>query len=418
MNSHKQRVAEAARVAVRRVPTNTGSMFLPRRNLLTLGLLATWVLFAAAAARAAPGGKGATRQQPAGAETADATGQSPGEGRQSADAQQAAATQPAAQQSCSGRLLSLRTVSVPGTGHTHVVATVRANDGRLILADLGALKDLKNANLRAGQQVEASGRPGRVNNRPVLVVTRLRPAAGAPQAVTSDRGSGASAAAQVVKGTISDTRDVKIKGSSRPHTLVKVQTRDGQTKIIDLGPTGVRRDAVLHQGAYFAARGQPARLSGRPVLRAREFSDGSRVWPAAGTTRQNRRHATDAVRTVTGTVSDLRGVNLNGLSEKHSLLKVQTADGRQVVLDVGTEESAKSLGLKKGDVIAAKGPIGRINGKPVLFARQVAQVMTVDRSQRQPAASAEQQASATQSPAPSAPAGHSNAGGAETGGSD
>ena len=137
---------------------------------------------------------------------------------------------------------------------------------------------------------------------------------------------------------------------------------------------------MLRKGAFIAARGQSARLSGRDVLRAREFSDGSRVWPAAGTRRQGTAQASGGTPTISGTVTDARGVNLQGVSDRHTLLKVRTSEGRQVVVDVGAEASAKSLGLKKGDVVAAKGTMGRINGKPVLFARQVAQVMAVDRS--------------------------------------
>ena len=364
-------VSEAPSVEVCRVDANPGAGLVARRRLWFFGLLSTCVVLAAASA-------------PAEAQSTDrGSDGGPHSSRR-------------AEQNCRGRLLSLRTVAVPGSGHTHVIATLRGDDGRVILADLGALKDLKNTNLRAGQQVEASGRSVRIDKTPVLIVTRLRSPGGRPQTVTSGRRSSASDAAQIVKGTITDTRGMKIKGSSQPHTLVKVRTRDGQTRVIDLGPTGVRRDAMLHEGAFLAARGQPARLSGRPVLRAREFSDGSRVWPAFGITRRTTLGAADAVRTVRGTVTDLREVSLKGLSDRHALLKLRTADGWHLVVDVGSEASAESLGLKRGDVVAAKGPMGRTNAKPVLFAQQVAQVLTVDRSPPMAAASAGQQASATQ----------------------
>ena len=309
-----------------------------------------------------------------------------------------------------GKLLSLRAIDLHGPGDKHVIAKVLTDSGRTILADLGTVREFRRANLRRGQQVEAAGRAGRINNAPVLLVMRLR-ADG--QDVRLDRGNGQQGPrrqqVQVVKGTITDTRDVSLKGVSDKHTLVKIRTRDGRALVVDLGKQQGVQGLTPRKGAFIAARGQTGRINGKSVLFARQFSDGERVLNADRSGARPARPGDPSrgrQQMVIGTVTDTRGVSLKGVADRHALLKVKTPDGRTVVLDLGAEDASKSLGLKKGQTVAARGPLGRINGRPVLFARQVAPVMTITRTPApQQGSEPTAQQAAAEVPAPSGAAG-------------
>lgn len=101
---------------------------------------------------------------------------------------------------------------------------------------------------------------------------------------------------------------------------------------------------------------------------------------------------------VVGNVTDARNVTLAGTAgDKHRLLKVQPKGGKEVVVDIGVPQSTSGMNFSKGDRIIAMGKPARINGRPVLFAANVAEMQRVnlssgDRKQQ----SAQQQSSQQQ----------------------
>ena len=84
---------------------------------------------------------------------------------------------------------------------------------------------------------------------------------------------------------------------------------------------------------------------------------------------------------VVGKVTDARNVTLAGTAgDKHRLIKVQPKGGQEVVVDIGVPQSGSELNFSKGDRIIAMGKPARINGRPVLFAANVAEMQRVNLS--------------------------------------
>lgn len=82
---------------------------------------------------------------------------------------------------------------------------------------------------------------------------------------------------------------------------------------------------------------------------------------------------------VVGKVSDARDVTLASTAgDKHKLLKVQPNRGKEVVVDIGVRSAQNGMQFSKGDRIVAMGKPARINGQPVLFAADVAELQRVN----------------------------------------
>lgn len=81
-----------------------------------------------------------------------------------------------------------------------------------------------------------------------------------------------------------------------------------------------------------------------------------------------------AQETIQGKVTETRSFQIEGAKQPHVLAKID-ALGKPVLADLGPESSLdRQLGgkeLKQGQTISVSGVPGRINGKPVLIARQV-----------------------------------------------
>jgi len=83
---------------------------------------------------------------------------------------------------------------------------------------------------------------------------------------------------------------------------------------------------------------------------------------------------------VQGKITDLREVNLKGVPDSHRLAKLETVNGRTVIIDLGTGKELNDIKLQKNEQIVVIGEAGRINGKPVLFADQIADIVTINRA--------------------------------------
>lgn len=237
-----------------------------------------------------------------------------------------------------------------------------------------------------------------------------------------------------VNGRLVGLREVKLRGEKQPHVLAKLQTRDGRTVVVDLGTRQDVRGMRFARNQELSAMGPAGRINGKPVIVADKFRDLSRRNQPTITivriipidvARQRQAHArsrqqqqqtgqqgqarargfngaqgsTQAqlpgwhpdissqrqtqARLVNGRVTDKREVSIKGQSQKHLLVKIQTPRGRTALLDLGTANNAslKDVNLNKGEFISAIGRMGRINGRPVLVADHVAEIVTIDRGQ-------------------------------------
>lgn len=82
-------------------------------------------------------------------------------------------------------------------------------------------------------------------------------------------------------------------------------------------------------------------------------------------------------RSVVGTVVDTTDISLKGVQGKHRLLRVETPQGKRVVVDMGETTKLGGVSIAKGERIFASGKAARIGGKPVIYARYVGELQPV-----------------------------------------
>ena len=188
-----------------------------------------------------------------------------------------------------GRVVDLRTIEIGGA--PHVLARLEAQGGQNLLVDLGRAAELRAQNLRLhwGEQISGRGIPARLGRFPVLAATRLSagdqqvnltPRTGQPGARGQDSMRNQQAMQQrpprlLLRGRIVDTRQVAVRETSEPHNLIKVRTRRGVT-VADLGPHSPET-FNLEQGDWVAVYGEPARISGKPVVLAQHVAEFTRL---------------------------------------------------------------------------------------------------------------------------------------------
>lgn len=82
-------------------------------------------------------------------------------------------------------------------------------------------------------------------------------------------------------------------------------------------------------------------------------------------------------RSVVGEVVDSRDLTIKGSQTKHRLLKLETPQGKRVVVNLGDATKLGQTQIAKGDRIYAVGKSARIGGKPVIFARYAGELNPV-----------------------------------------
>ncbi len=399
-----------------------------RQRAALLALLLT--LIAAAlycpTAKAAPAAGG-------GDETAGMNGKD-ANGRTSANAS-GGGQRSAEERRASGPLVSIRPIRLRHDPELHAVARLATVRGEPLLVDLGPVDDVRRNDLRHGQHIEAFGRLGRINQVPVLIATRMevdgrnvkinrneqqnrqqnkRQAVG--RAPAGGDGGGV-AASGTVKGRIVQTQGFRLRGApDDQHILVTIETADGTRRLVHLGRSKGLHGFALEDGEFAAARGTEGWINGLPVLMARQFSDGEQIVDIQPPDR--RRLAARTSRPVptgtvlaTGVITDTTNVTMKGDGEKHELVKIKSADGRTIVVDLGSEAAAGLIGFKKGDTLSVRGRIGKINDRRVIFADQVARLTEIPRPARsKPQSTANQQQQSGQGTAEQAASRNESAG--------
>ena len=71
-----------------------------------------------------------------------------------------------------GRLTRIRTVDIGG--QQHVLGIIESRAGSTLVVDLGTPQEFRKLNAKRNQTVQATGRAGRINQRPVLVAELIK----------------------------------------------------------------------------------------------------------------------------------------------------------------------------------------------------------------------------------------------------
>jgi len=89
-----------------------------------------------------------------------------------------------------------------------------------------------------------------------------------------ESGTAATATSAIVVGEVLDMRDVRIRGPVEDaHRVIKVETRNGTTMLVDIGNARSHSDVNFRKGDRIVAVGKKARLDDRPVLFAKTVGE-------------------------------------------------------------------------------------------------------------------------------------------------
>lgn len=176
-----------------------------------------------------------------------------------------------------------------GATGTHTIAKIKLENGKSTVVSLGRTSQLKNANLKVGDKIQAIGRRGTIDGETVFVASklkangrtieanptvRLRPvqtAQSQSQGQSAENRAGAMTGSQNGKARTSISGEVANvmqhgSGSDRQHTLVDVRLENGQTKTLDFGPAASLDQIGLDAGDRITAQGKQKQVNGKDVL--------------------------------------------------------------------------------------------------------------------------------------------------------
>jgi hypothetical protein len=161
----------------------------------------------------------------------------------------------------SGTIDSTKKVDV--RDRTHLVANVKASNGKMMAVDLGPQQSTQ---LSKGDQLSATGHRVKVGDKTVLI---------ASQAQSKDADLKIDRSGRSYSGQIASTREVTVRGQK--HLLAKVKTDDGKSMLVDLGASD-QLSSLPKEGAKLTVQGVPVKIKDRVILMARSIEqDGNKV---------------------------------------------------------------------------------------------------------------------------------------------
>jgi|GEM_PF-6830660 len=86
---------------------------------------------------------------------------------------------------------------------------------------------------------------------------------------------------------------------------------------------------------------------------------------------------------VSGEIERMKKVIVRGTGQEHLAALLTTTQGRHVVVDLGVAKQFRGVELRAGDWIEVRGPVGLVNDRRVLFARDInvdGEIIRIDRA--------------------------------------
>lgn len=124
-----------------------------------------------------------------------------------------------------------------------------------------------------------------------------------------------------------------------------------------------------------------------------------------GQARESGTPATATSAIVVGEVLDMRDVRIRGpIEETHRVIKVETRKGATTLVDIGNAQHHSDVNFVKGDRIVAVGKKGRLDDRPILFAKTVGELYSVGRHTVQSAGLTSERSGGPTSPTQTPPA--------------
>lgn len=227
-------------------------------------------------------------------------------------------------------------------------------------------------------------------------------------------------------GKVMSIHSVPMVGTTAPHTIVKIETEQGDTDIVDLGSAEELKTNGIEpkEGKQLWVDGRVGTINDKFLIVAERLSESKlvQITRTSDLTEETVKHAdkvktgsnttadqttnerkdvnatqpaseakdpqapkTETVdanqkaRTVAGKVVHTRHVRIEGEADEHVIAKIQTESGIAVI-DLGTcPAMPNNVNLTDGQTIFATGFVGQLNGKPIILADSVGNTSTIQR---------------------------------------
>jgi hypothetical protein len=170
-----------------------------------------------------------------------------------------------------------------------------------------------------------------------------------------------------VNGRILDLTTARLSGQQQQHVFAKVETPQGRTVVVDLGPTNQVARLQVYRGDLVEVRGTPARVNQRQVVMASEVrANNQRITVQRPRGSQNVRLEGRILQTATR--------NLEGPSQPaHVVGLVRLENGQRVPVDFGRREDLANRGIqvRSGQDITLLARTLRIGNHRILAAQSI-----------------------------------------------
>lgn len=163
-------------------------------------------------------------------------------------------------------------------------------------------------------------------------------------------------------------------GATDTHTVVKLETAQGHTDIVDLGSTAELKSNGIEpkEGQQFSIVGYVGKINDNFVIVAEKMTEPKAlaITPAAS----------HELCSVEGIVIETIKMKIDGEKDEHFVTKIQTDNGIAVA-DLGCcAKMPDTVKHAAGQTLAVTGFAGTLNGKPIIMADSCGNLCHVERA--------------------------------------
>ncbi|QDT14456.1 hypothetical protein [Alienimonas californiensis] len=160
-----------------------------------------------------------------------------------------------------GELTNLRKIELSGYGGPHMVGRVRTDRGTVAKVDFGPAAQVEELKLTEGDRVDVEGRRGRINDRAMLLASKVSSDGNTVQ-IDRPKPSGL----RRVKGEITGLKNVRFRGFGDQSVIADMRLVSGREVTVNLGEKTKLAPLTLEQGDEISLIARPGSLNDEPAL--------------------------------------------------------------------------------------------------------------------------------------------------------
>lgn len=175
--------------------------------------------------------------------------------------------------SAEGEIVGLATSKLSNLQQPYQFAKLQIDDDRTLITSLGPANRWDDDALSVGDTVQVRGIKVRVDDRAVLMASRVR-----HNDQTMEFELPTRVALKRVKAVVQNSRRVQFRGLADPYLVADVKTNRGTTETVNLGPLEDFKNVDLDEGKKVRLLVRPGRVNGTKAMIAQEVSvDGETI---------------------------------------------------------------------------------------------------------------------------------------------